>query len=104
MRLAVTSALIVAMVTSFTFQPVIAQTDPGTGAWEVVESANIDTDGFAPKLSPDGRWVAGLKDLDERQLCVWRVSTGEERCNGESVRVADASIAWSPDSRARHGD
>ncbi len=97
LRLAATGALIVAITASFSLHPVLAQ--PDSGAWRVVESVNIDTDGFAPKLSPDGRWVAGLKDLDERQLCVWRVSTGEERCNEESVRVADASIAWSPDSR-----
>lgn len=76
--------------------PVAAQSTP---AWSVASSVVVDADGFAPKLSPDGRWVAGLKDLDERQLCIWRVSTGEERCNEESERVADASIAWSPDSR-----
>ncbi len=89
-------ALIVALAASLTLEPVIAQP---VGSWQVAESVNIDTDGFAPALSPDGRWVAGLKDLDERQLCIWKVSTGEERCNGESARVADASIAWSPDSR-----
>ena len=97
LRLSATCALVVALAASFTLQPVIAQTDPGT--WQVVESVNINTDGFAPALSPDGRWVAGLKDLDQRQLCIWKVSTGEERCNGESERVADASLAWSPDSR-----
>ncbi len=89
--------LVLAVTASASLQPVLAQPDPG--AWQVAESVNIDTDGFAPALSPDGRWVAGLKDLDERQLCVWKVSTGEERCNGESERVADASLAWSPDSR-----
>ncbi len=98
-RLAVTCALVVALVASVACQPAFAQRDADPGAWRVAESVTIDTDGFAPKLSPDGRWVAGLKDLDARQLCIWRVSTGEERCNGESQRVADASIAWSPDSR-----
>ena len=96
LRLTATCALIAALAASFTLESVIAQP---AGSWQVAESVNIDTDGFAPVLSPDGRWVAGLKDLDERQLCVWKVSTGEERCNGESERVADASIAWSPDSR-----
>lgn len=98
MRPAVTCALVVALTASFTLEPALAQ--PAAGSWQVAESVNIDTVGFAPALSPDGRWVAGLKDLDERQLCIWKVSTGEERCNGESHRVADASIAWSPDGTA----
>ena len=96
LRLTATCALIAALAASFTLESVIAQP---AGSWRLAESVNIDTDGFAPALSPDGRWVAGLKDLDERQLCVWKVSTGEERCNGETERVADVSIAWSPDSR-----
>ena len=69
------------------------------GAWQVADSVIIDAPGLAPVLSPDGRWVAGLKDPDTRQLCVWKVSNGDERCNEESERVADASIAWSPDSQ-----
>jgi Tol biopolymer transport system component len=74
-----------------------AQDEPG--GWQVADTVTIETEAYAPKLSPDGRWIAGVRDLDERQLCIWRVSTGEERCNAESVRVAEATIAWSPDSR-----
>ena len=97
-RLATTCALAVAIALSFCVQPALAQSD---ATWQVTDSTNIEIDefGFAPALSPDGRWVAGLKDLDSRQLCVWKVSTGDERCNEESDRVADTSIAWSPDSR-----
>jgi Tol biopolymer transport system component len=77
--------------------PVSAQDE--VGMWEVADAVTIDTEGYAPKLSPDGRWIAGVRDLDERQICIWRVSSGEERCNPESERVAEATIAWSPDSR-----
>jgi Tol biopolymer transport system component len=97
LRLAATCALVVAVAASFSLQPVLAQS--GSDSWEVADSLIVDTDGFAPVLSPDGRWVAGLKELETRQLCVWKVSSGEERCNDESERVADVSIAWSPDSR-----
>ena len=76
---------------------------PAAGAqrdgWVVEDSVIIDTDAYAPVLSPDGLWVAGVSDLDNRHLCVWKISTGEQRCNEESERVAEASIAWSPDSR-----
>ncbi len=75
---------------------------PAAGAqrsgWEVDDSEVIGTEGYGPVLSPDGRWVAGVVDLDPRQICVWKVSTGEQRCNEESERVAEASISWSPDS------
>lgn len=77
--------------------PVVGQRSVGT--WSVANSVTIETQAFAPKLSPDGRWIAGIKDLDQRQICIWRISTGEERCNEESDRVAEATIAWSPDSR-----
>jgi hypothetical protein len=69
------------------------------GSWEVADPVVIDTEGYGPVLSPDGRWVAGVADIDTRQICVWKVSNGEQRCNEESERVAEASIAWSPDSR-----
>jgi Tol biopolymer transport system component len=68
--------------------------------WQVVESVTIETEGYAPVLSPDGRWVAGLDDVDDRHVCVWEVASGEQRCNEESSRAADASLAWSPDSRS----
>jgi hypothetical protein len=68
-------------------------------AWAVVDSVTIETEGYAPALSPNGRWVAGIDSLEERHICIWEVATGEKRCNGESERVADMSIAWSPDSR-----
>jgi len=98
LRLATACALVLALAGTFPAPPALAQ---DTSGWQVVDTVSIDVDGFgfAPVLSPDGRWVAGLKDLDERQICVWKVSNGEERCNAESSRVADASIAWSPDSR-----
>ena len=77
--------------------PLVAQNE--AGAWEVGNTVTIEADAYAPKLSPDGRWIAGVKDLDDRQLCIWQVRTGEERCNPESSRVAEATISWSPDSR-----
>jgi hypothetical protein len=88
-------ALVLALVAVASGAPAVAQAE----TWSVADSDTIEANGYAPALSPDGRWVAGLKDLDSRQICVWKVDTGEERCNEESARVADASIAWSPDSR-----
>jgi hypothetical protein len=67
--------------------------------WVVADSTAFEAEGYAPAISPDGRWVAGVSDLEDRQICVWQVRTGERRCNEESSRVAEASIAWSPDSR-----
>ncbi len=90
-------SLLVVLAISGSVAPVFAQADEA--AWQVSDSKTIETDAFAPKLSPDGRWIAGISDLDERQLCVWQVRTGEERCNAASSRVAEASIAWSPDSK-----
>lgn len=70
------------------------------GAWQVVDERSFDADGgMKPVISPDGRWIAGIVGLEARQICVWRISSGEQRCNEESARVAEASIAWSPDSR-----
>jgi Tol biopolymer transport system component len=71
----------------------------GTGGWVVADRLTLDVAGYAPVLSPDGRWVAGIEDLDDRRICVWKVESGEQRCNDESSRVAETSIAWSPDSR-----
>jgi Tol biopolymer transport system component len=88
-------ALVMALIAVPQGAPISAQEE----TWRVADSVTIEADGYAPALSPDGRWVAGLKDLDTRQLCVWKVDTGDERCSEESARVADASIAWSPDSR-----
>jgi Tol biopolymer transport system component len=89
--------LLVLIATCTFANPGAAQTNDGV--WQVGETTTIDTEGYGPKLSPDGRWIAGIRDLDQRQLCIWQVSTGEERCNMESDRVAEATIAWSPDSR-----
>jgi len=89
--------LMIMLVTFGIVLPVSAQDE--AEVWEVADTVTIETDAYAPKLSPDGRWVAGVRDLDERQLCVWRVASREERCNVGSARVAEATIAWSPDSR-----
>ncbi len=67
--------------------------------WVATDVVTFEAEGYAPALSPDGRWVAGVDGLEDRRICVWRVRTGERRCNEESSRVAEASIAWSPDSR-----
>jgi hypothetical protein len=77
-------------------QEATSQEDPG---WAVADSVTFEAEGYAPAISPDGRWVAGVSDLDDRHICVWQVRTGEQRCNEESSRVAEASIVWSPDSR-----
>ncbi len=67
--------------------------------WVAADVVTFEAEGYAPVLSPDGRWIAGVDGLKNRHICVWRVRTGEQRCNEESSRVAEASIAWSPDSR-----
>ncbi len=90
-------SLLIVFATCASVVPVSAQRE--TGAWQVKNSVTIEADAFAPKLSPDGRWIAGISDLEDRHLCIWRVRTGEERCNEESARVAEATIAWSPDSK-----
>lgn len=72
----------------------------GDSGWVVASSTTFETEGYAPVISPDGRWIAGVGDLDDRQICVWRVESEERRCNEESSRVAEASIVWSPDSRS----
>lgn len=90
-------SLLVVFATCASVVPVSAQSD--AGSWQVSDSVTIEADAFAPKLSPDGRWIAGIGDLEDRHLCIWRVRTGEERCNAESSRVAEATITWSPDSK-----
>lgn len=77
-----------------------AQKSTQSSAWQVVDEVSFDAEGgMKPTISPDGRWIAGIGDLEDRKVCVWQISTGERRCNEESDRVAEASIAWSPDSR-----
>ena len=90
-------SLLVVLATCASVVPASARS--AAVAWQVSDSQTIETDAFGPKLSPDGRWIAGIGDLEHRQLCIWRVRTGEERCNEASARVAEASIAWSPDSK-----
>lgn len=96
LRLLAACALIAAIAGAVFLAPVSAQSG---SSWQVAESVHLEVFGYAPVVSPDGRWVAGLKDPDTRLLCVWKVSTAEERCNDESERVSEISIVWSPDSR-----
>ena len=76
---------------------------PPFATWRVAKVDELEIDGQAVAISPDGRWVAGIGP-DGESICAWRISTLRPTCAGESLRIQTlpltGTITWSPDSTA----
>lgn len=72
--------------------------------WAITETRDIEVDGEPYVLSPDGRWLAGIRWEGSNEVCAWNVANLTSTCVEVEHTVLPfpliSEITWAPDSTA----
>lgn len=58
----------------------------------------IQVEGKPVTLSPDGQWIAGIRDAET--ICIWDIVNLDPQCDDTGQTVNEMSLIWAPDSTA----
>ncbi len=78
--------------------PAAPSSDLARLGWQAVEQRQLTVDGEVVAISPDGRWLAGVRGA--AQFCIWDIGTLQPSCDDRYLPVYPDTIIWAPDSSA----